>query len=173
MGCHFLLQCMKVKSERWSCSVVSDSYWPHGLQPTRLHGIFQARVLEWGAIAFSTTKATITIFHKAGDLKTAQIYLSHFWGLEIRYQGENMVRFYVWWGPFPVSWISFCHVLTWRKGWGAFSHNFYKGTNLMDEGSALMIQSSSNSLNLLLAPCVLSHFSCVQLSVTLWTLLCP
>ena len=29
---------------------------PHGLQPTRssIHGIFQARVLEWGAIAFST-----------------------------------------------------------------------------------------------------------------------
>ena len=35
VGCHFLLQCMKVKSER-SHSVVSDSSWPHGLQPTRL-----------------------------------------------------------------------------------------------------------------------------------------
>ena len=35
VGCHFLLQCMKVKSER-SCSVVSDSSWSHGLQPTRL-----------------------------------------------------------------------------------------------------------------------------------------
>ena len=34
---------------------MSDSLQPHGLQPTRLlrHGIFQARVLEWGAIAFS------------------------------------------------------------------------------------------------------------------------
>ena len=40
---------------KWSRSVVSDSSWPHGLQPTRfLHPwIFQARVLEWGAIAFS------------------------------------------------------------------------------------------------------------------------
>ena len=38
VGCHFLLQCMKVKSEKWkwSRSVVSDSAWPHGLQPTRL-----------------------------------------------------------------------------------------------------------------------------------------
>ena len=36
VGCHFLLQCMKVESEKWSCSVVSDSWWPHGLQPTRL-----------------------------------------------------------------------------------------------------------------------------------------
>ena len=41
---------------KWSCSVVSDSLRPHALQPTRLlhHGIFQARVLEWGAIALST-----------------------------------------------------------------------------------------------------------------------
>ena len=35
VGCHFLLQCMKVKSERevaLSCSI----QWPHGLKPTRL-----------------------------------------------------------------------------------------------------------------------------------------
>ena len=40
---------------KWSHSVVSDSLRPHGLQPTRLlhPWIFQARVLEWGAIAFS------------------------------------------------------------------------------------------------------------------------
>ena len=31
---------------KWSRSVVSDSLRPHGLQPT-VHGIFQARVLEW------------------------------------------------------------------------------------------------------------------------------
>ena len=51
VGCHFLLQWRKVKSE----SEVAQSYRPHGLQPTRpsIHGIFQARVLEWGAIAFS------------------------------------------------------------------------------------------------------------------------
>ena len=38
VGCHFLLQCMKVKSEKWkwSRSIVSDSYRPRGLQPTRL-----------------------------------------------------------------------------------------------------------------------------------------
>ena len=35
VGCHFLLQCMKVKSESES-EVVSDSSRPHGLQPTRL-----------------------------------------------------------------------------------------------------------------------------------------
>ena len=101
VGCHFLLQCMKVKSEREVTQSCLTSR-PHGLQPTRLlrpwdfpgkstgvgchcllrspaaaaakslqscltlsdlvdcslpgssvHGIFQARVLEWGTIAFS------------------------------------------------------------------------------------------------------------------------
>ena len=36
VGCHFLLQCMKVKSESEVASVVSDSQRPHGLQPTML-----------------------------------------------------------------------------------------------------------------------------------------
>ena len=56
MGCHFLLQCMKVKSQSevtQSCPTLSDpmDYSPPG---SSVHGIFQARVLEWGAIAFST-----------------------------------------------------------------------------------------------------------------------
>ena len=34
-------------------SVVSDSLWPHGLWPTRVHGIFQVRILEWVTISFS------------------------------------------------------------------------------------------------------------------------
>ena len=37
------------------CSVMSDSLQLHGLQTTRLlvHGIFQARILEWVAISYS------------------------------------------------------------------------------------------------------------------------
>ena len=55
VSCHFLLQCMKVKSERevaQSCPTLSN---PMGcsLPGSFIHGIFQARVLEWGAIAFS------------------------------------------------------------------------------------------------------------------------
>ena len=40
---------------KWGCSVVSDCSQPHGLSlpGSSTHGIFQARVLEWGAIAFS------------------------------------------------------------------------------------------------------------------------
>ena len=55
VGCHFLLQCMKVKSESEvaeSCLTHSDpmDYSPPG---SSVHGILQARVPEWGAIAFS------------------------------------------------------------------------------------------------------------------------
>ena len=55
MGCHFLLQCMKVKSESevtQSCLTLSDPM-DCSLPGSSVHGIFQARVLEWGAIAFS------------------------------------------------------------------------------------------------------------------------
>ena len=51
VGCHFLLQCMKVKSQSevaQSCLTLSD---PMDCSPpgSLVHGIFQARVLEWGA----------------------------------------------------------------------------------------------------------------------------
>ena len=55
VGCHFLLQCMKVKSEReitQSCRTLRDPM-DCSLPGSSIHGIFQARVLEWGAIAFS------------------------------------------------------------------------------------------------------------------------
>ena len=48
VGRHFLLQCRKVKSE----SEVAQSCPPG----SSVHGIFQARVLEWGAIAFTLCK---------------------------------------------------------------------------------------------------------------------
>ena len=55
VGCHFLLQCMKVKSERevtQLCPTLRDPI-DCSLPGSSIHGIFQARVLEWGAIAFS------------------------------------------------------------------------------------------------------------------------
>ena len=57
VGCHFLLQCMKVKSESevvQSRPTLSDPM-DCSLPGSSIHGIFQARVLEWGAVAFSTT----------------------------------------------------------------------------------------------------------------------
>ena len=55
VGCHFLLQCMKVKSESevaQLCPTLSDPT-DCSLPGSAIRGIFQARVLEWGAIAFS------------------------------------------------------------------------------------------------------------------------
>ena len=57
VGCHFLLQCMKVESESEGevaqlCLTLSNPM-DCSLPGSSVHGIFQARVLEWGAIAFS------------------------------------------------------------------------------------------------------------------------
>ena len=57
VDCHFLLQCMEVKSESeiaQSCPTLSDPM-DCSLPGSSAHGIFQARVLEWGAIVFSVT----------------------------------------------------------------------------------------------------------------------
>ena len=72
VGCHFLLQSMKVKSETevtQSCPTLSD---PMDCSPpgSSVHCIFQARVLEWGATAFSD---------KLSNLPIRQLYLFFFW----------------------------------------------------------------------------------------------
>jgi len=57
VGCHFLLQCMKVKSESevaQSCPTLCN---PKDSSPPgssiHVYEIFPTKVLEWGAIAFS------------------------------------------------------------------------------------------------------------------------
>ena len=54
VGCHFLLQCMKVKSEsevaQLYLTLSSPMDW--SLLGSSIHGIFQARVVEWGVITF-------------------------------------------------------------------------------------------------------------------------
>ena len=65
VGCHFLLQCVKVKREREvtrSCLTLND---PKDCSPPRssIHGTFQARVLEWVAIAFSDFITIYLIFY--------------------------------------------------------------------------------------------------------------
>ena len=55
VGCHFLLQCMKMKSQSevtQSCPTLRDPM-DCSLPGSSVRGIFQARVLEWGATAFS------------------------------------------------------------------------------------------------------------------------
>ena len=61
--CHFLLQCMKVKSE----SEVTQSYltlsdpMDCNLPGSSAHGIFPPRVLDWVAIAFSASRQPMYI----------------------------------------------------------------------------------------------------------------
>ena len=66
VGCHFLLPCMKVKSESevaQSCPTLSN-HMDCSLPGSSVHGIFHARVLEWGATAFSVLIATpLQFFH--------------------------------------------------------------------------------------------------------------
>ena len=53
VGCHFLLQCMEVKSKSevsQSCPTLRNTM-DCSLPGSSIHGICQARVLEWGAIA--------------------------------------------------------------------------------------------------------------------------
>ena len=66
VDCHFLLQCMKVKSESEvadSCLTLRD---PMDCSPpgSSVHGIFQARVLEWGATASPVSRLLLWYYHQ-------------------------------------------------------------------------------------------------------------
>ena len=66
VGCHVLLQCIKMKSESevpQSCLTLSDPV-DCSLPGSSVHGIFQARVLEWGAIAFCRKVASKVLITK-------------------------------------------------------------------------------------------------------------
>ena len=76
-GCHFLLQCMKGKSESevsQSCPTLSDPV-DCSLPGSSVHGIFQARALEWGAIAFSmpSSQKKQNMKHNKFNKKTLQM----------------------------------------------------------------------------------------------------
>ena len=81
VGCHFLLQCMKGKSE----SEVAQSYLslsdPMDCSPpgSSIHGIFQARVLEWSAIAFSSCPARRIHFTRKSHLTSRQSAVASLW----------------------------------------------------------------------------------------------
>ena len=70
LGCHFLLQCMKVKSESeiaQSCPTLSDPM-DCSVPGSSVHGISQARVLEWGAITFSALSPQAVYYFNSLDL---------------------------------------------------------------------------------------------------------
>ena len=80
VGCHFLLQCMKVKGESevaQSCPTLSDPM-DCSLPGSSIHGIFQARVLEWGAIAFSGAYTHARIYSSPKETMMAQEEKIHY-----------------------------------------------------------------------------------------------
>ena len=114
VGCHFLLQCMKVKSESevaQSCLTLSDPM-DCSLLGSCVHGIFQARVLEWGAIAFSKSLPTKGQNYMLSQGTGTTIRL-HFLSLPIPLtilQPRNWDHFHDWW-----------RLLTGHKGSGMYT----------------------------------------------------
>ena len=99
VGCHFLLQCIKVKSEvAQSCPTLCDPM-DCSLPGSSIHGIFQARVLEWGAIASSIFHIYIHV--KAGRLQSMESQrVRHDWATSL-----SLFTFMHWrrkWQPTPV-----------------------------------------------------------------------
>ena len=109
VGCHFLLQCMQVKSQSeviQSCPTLSDPM-DCSLPGSSIHGIFPARVLEWIAIAFSIVVsypspnlccACTSISHSfRKHLLSTYCLPSHVLGPE--YTQENRPRLFLAWVP--------------------------------------------------------------------------
>ena len=91
VGCHFLLQCMKVKSESevvQSCPTLSK---PMDCSPpgSSIYGIFQARVLGWGAIAFSA------LYLKQTQIQFSDI-IRYNWSLGLLYIFFWKTIFFIW-----------------------------------------------------------------------------
>ena len=85
VGCHFLLQSMKVESESeviQSCLTLGD---PTDCSPpgSSIHGSFQARVLEWGASAFSQMDIDTIILSKVSQIEKQKYHdITYMWNLK-------------------------------------------------------------------------------------------
>ena len=102
----FLLQCMKVKSERevaQSCPTLCD---PMDCSPpgSSIHGIFQARVLEWGSIAFSDDqprqRVTKQRHYFPDNCLSTQMYgfsSSHVWMWELDHKESWALKNWCFW----------------------------------------------------------------------------
>ena len=121
VGCHFLLQYMKVKSESevaQSCPTLSDSM-DCSLPGSSIHGIFQAKVLEWGAIAFSvrtyktTQKCTPDMLSMSFREELKILWLLYDWSI-VKLLPVLLANCYFLLLHFHIlsiinSWVSFCN----------------------------------------------------------------
>ena len=100
VGCHFFLQCMKVKNESevaQSCPTLSNPM-ECTLPASSIHGIFQARVLEWGAMIITMVNYIIFKCYES----FACYFLCNFW-LHYLYSSATDI-----WDQCFYSW-SICH----------------------------------------------------------------
>ena len=105
VGCHFLLQCTKVKNESevaQLCLTLSDPM-DCSLPGSSVHGIFQARVLEWGAIPLwgSTKMFCLVLFfvskhYQYGKWSVSHSVMSDSWSSHSR---EPALLFCLWNSP--------------------------------------------------------------------------
>ena len=110
MGCHFLLQCMRVKSESevaQSCPTLSYTM-DRSLPGSSIHGVFQARVLEWGTIIFST--CFVDFFFFFGEQGPHFIFQSSFYTLSLL---SRIFKFYK--ESDTPEWLFLSQGLYWRK----------------------------------------------------------
>ena len=91
VGCHFLLQCMKVRSESevaQSCLTLSN-LMDCSLRGSSVHGVVQARVLEWDAIALvGDIIYSCTSKNQKGNILT-RMYILYHTLLEYIYNWKN------------------------------------------------------------------------------------
>ena len=140
VGCNCLLQCMKVKSESevaQSCPTLRDPM-DCSLLGSSVHGIFQARVLEWGAIAFSHIISLYCLpsLHEQDCLVCNAISVSQS-PAGAKWQLHSSPPIFTWhlsW-CFPTVWSTFGLVQAWEKQqdagykWEEEVHRTERGTN--------------------------------------------
>ena len=110
VGCHFLLQCMKVKSESEVAQSCLTPSYPVDCSPpgSSIHGIFQARVLEWGAIVFSVSLSAPIIWsykcqadfqRRSAEFKFQLSNVSIIFPHDMYSLGNSQLLFEVWFPP--------------------------------------------------------------------------
>ena len=175
VGCHFLLQCMKVKSESevtQSCLTLSDPM-DCSLPGSSVHGIFQARVLEWGAIAFSRNVPLVSlIFLKRSLVFPILLFssISLHWSLRKAFLSPLAVLWnsafkwvYLSFSPLPFASLLFTAICKASSdNHFAFLHFFFLGIVLIPASCTMSQTSVYISLGTLsdLIPWI-SHFHCI------------